>query len=141
MQLRCPQCGTTYDVSQYPPGHSFACTCGNRLEVGAAATPSTPSMGAPAASTGGSFGGSGFGAADPGMQPIIKVLVFLANLCFSPLAAIVSLIVWFVIREKQPNMAKDLCLMTWIPFAIAAVLWILYFLFVGVAIFSSAAAG
>ena len=28
MELRCPQCGTVYDVSGYAPGHTFACACG-----------------------------------------------------------------------------------------------------------------
>ena len=130
-QLQCPNCGTVYDVSQYPPGHRFQCTCGNELSVSHA---------------GGTMGGPGaMGAApaapgaDPGLQPWVKVLVFLANLCFSPLAALVSTIIYFVIKDQKPRTAKDLCQMTWIPFAIAAVLWILYFVFVfGVAILGSA---
>ena len=51
---------------------------------------------------------------------MVKALVFLANLCFSPLAAILALIVWLLIREEKPRTADDLCKFTWIPF----VLWI-----------------
>ena len=77
--------------------------------------------------------------ADPGLQPVIKALVFLGNLCFSPLAALVSTIIYFVIKDQKPRTAKDLCQMTWIPFVIACVLWILYFVFVfGLAILGSA---
>jgi hypothetical protein len=122
-QLRCPNCGTIYDVSQYPPGHRFQCSCGRELEVDVTptATASTTATGpVPSPPPG----------PDPGMQPIVKVLVFLANLCFSPLAALVSTIIYFVIRDQKPRTAKDLCQMTWIPFAIACVLWILYFVFV-----------
>lgn len=129
-QFTCPHCGTVYDVSRYPQGHRFQCTCGRGLEVGLplselgampASTPPLPP------------------SADPGLQPIIKALVFLANLCFSPLAALVSTIIYFVIKDQKPRTAKDLCQMTWIPFAIACVLWILYFIFVfGLAILGSA---
>lgn len=34
--LDCPHCGTIYDVSRFPAGHSFACVCGRSLEVAAA---------------------------------------------------------------------------------------------------------
>lgn len=127
-QLTCPHCGTVYDVSRYAPGHRFQCSCGRSLEVGAplselGAMPASPPPAGP----------------DPGLQPVIKVLVFFGNLCFSPLAALVSTIIYFVIKDQKPRTAKDLCQMTWIPFAIACVLWILYFVFVfGIAILGSA---
>ncbi|MFN2419967.1 MAG: hypothetical protein ABR527_01095 [Gemmatimonadota bacterium] len=127
-QLQCPNCGTTYDVSQYPPGHRFQCTCGRELTVGASSGSGAPTPG-PAAATPGT---------DPGLQPVIKALVFLGNLCFSPLAALISTIIYFVIKDQKPRTAKDLCQMTWIPFVIACVLWILYFVFVfGIAILGS----
>ncbi len=128
-QLRCPSCGTVYDVSRYPAGHRFQCTCGHGLQVVApfAAVGAMPATPPPPPS------------ADPGLQPIIKVLVFFGNLCFSPLAALVSTIIYFVIKDQKPKTAKDLCQMTWIPFVIAMVLWILYFVFVfGLAILGSA---
>jgi hypothetical protein len=128
-QLQCPNCGTTYDVTQYQPGHRFQCTCGRELTVGAtsSAMPAGPGP------------GSATPSSDPGLQPIIKVLVFLGNLCFSPLAALISTIIYFVIKDQKPQTAKDLCQMTWIPFVIAAVLWILYFVFVfGIAMLGSA---
>ena len=58
---------------------------------------------------------------DPGLPPLVKALVFFANLCFSPLSAIIALIVWLLIRDDKPRTADDLCKFTWIPF----VLWIL----------------
>ena len=129
-QLQCPNCGTVYDVSQYPSGHRFQCSCGRDLTV---ASPLS-SVGAMPATTPPPPPG-----ADPGLQPLIKALVFLGNLCFSPLAALVSTIIYFVIKDQKPNTAKDLCQMTWIPFVIAVILWILYFVFVfGLAIMGSA---
>ena len=129
MKMTCPQCGTEYDVSQYPEGHTFQCQCGHELTVGAhQATPATMAGGAPAPGA--------HRAADPGLQPIVKVLVFFANLCFSPLAAIASVVVWLVIKEERPRTAKDLCQMTWIPFVVWAILVGLYIAFMGVAIFS-----
>ena len=129
MKLTCPQCGTVYDVTQYPEGHTFQCQCGNELKVGpqpsvAAAGPGTAPP-APVPS-----------GPDPGLQPIVKVLIFFANLCFSPLAAIASLVAWFVIKDQKPRTAKDLCQMTWIPFVVWCVLIALYFIFVGTMIFS-----
>jgi hypothetical protein len=129
MKLTCPQCGTVYDVTQYAEGHTFRCQCGNALKVGAqpsvaAAAPGTVPP-APVAS-----------GPDPGLQPIVKVLVFIANLCFSPLAAIASVVVYFVIKDQKPRTAKDLCQMTWIPFVVWAVLVGLYFVFMGTMIFS-----
>ena len=129
-QLRCPNCGTVYDVSQYQAGHRFQCSCGRDLQVSAPFA----AVGAMPASTPPPPPG-----ADPGLQPIIKVLVFFGNLCFSPLAALVSTVIYFVIKDQKPRTAKDLCQMTWIPFVIAMVLWILYFVFVfGLAILGSA---
>ncbi|HET6340822.1 MAG TPA: hypothetical protein VFG78_01420 [Gemmatimonadota bacterium] len=106
MELRCPQCGTVYDVSGYAPGHTFACACGQTLKVSAA-----PVGGAPPQVRG----------PDPGLPGLVKALVFFANLCFSPLSAIIALIVWLLIRDDKPRTADDLCKFTWIPF----VLWIL----------------
>ncbi|HUF89466.1 MAG TPA: hypothetical protein VMR66_05750 [Gemmatimonadota bacterium] len=133
MNLTCPQCGTVYDVSQYAQGHTFQCQCGRELKVGeagtapaaAAPTAAAPAGGAPPPKPG-----------DPGLEPIVKVLVFFANLCFSPLAAIASVVVWLVIKEERPRTAKDLCQMTWIPFVVWAILVGLYIAFMGVAIFS-----
>lgn len=129
MKLTCPQCGTVYDVSQYPEGHTFQCQCGHELRVGAsvpaaASAPGPAPMSPPGA------------VSDPGLEPIVKVLVFIANLCFSPLAAIASVVVWLVIKEQRPRTAKDLCQMTWIPFVVWAILVGLYFMFVGTMIFS-----
>ena len=133
MKLTCPQCGTVYDVSQYPEGHSFQCQCGRELTVGAhaptAASGGAASAGPPPISPAPPVG-------DPGLEPIVKVLVFIANLCFSPLAAIASIVVWLVIKEQRPRTAKDLCQMTWIPFLVWAVLVGLYIAFMGMAIFS-----
>lgn len=126
MKLTCPQCGTVYDVSQYPEGHTFQCQCGRELRVGAQAP--TPVQTGP--------GGPPPVVSDPGLEPIVKVLVFIANLCFSPLAAIASIVVWLVIKEQRPRTAKDLCQMTWIPFLVWAVLVGLYIAFMGMAIFS-----
>jgi hypothetical protein len=106
MELRCPQCGTVYDVSEYAPGHTFTCACGRSLEVAA-----LPAGGAPPL----------IRAPDPGLPGLVKALVFFANLCFSPLSAIIALIVWLLIRDDKPRTADDLCKFTWIPF----VLWIL----------------
>ena len=129
MKLTCPQCGTVYDVTQYAEGHTFRCQCGNELKVGAHPAPVAAAGpgAAPAAVPSGP---------DPGLQPIVKVLVFIANLCFSPLAAIASVVVYFVIKDQKPRTAKDLCQMTWIPFVVLAVLVGLYFLFMGTMIFS-----
>ena len=114
MELRCPQCATVYDVSSYPAGHTFTCPCGRPLEV-----PSPPPGGAlpPVRHT------------DAGLPPMVKALVFLANLCFSPLAAILALIVWLLIREEKPRTADDLCKFTWIPFVLWIVLVGLYIVF------------
>ena len=106
MELRCPQCGTVYDVSDYAPGHTFACACGQTLEVPAALAGGAPPQVRPP---------------DPGLPGLVKALVFFANLCFSPLSAIIALIVWLLIRDDKPRTADDLCKFTWIPF----VLWIL----------------
>lgn len=130
MKLTCPQCGTVYDVTQYAEGHTFQCQCGNELKVGpqpasvASAAPGGPPVAPPPAGS------------DPGLQPIVKVLVFIANLCFSPLAAIASVVVYFVIKDQKPRTAKDLCQMTWIPFVVWAILVGLYFIFVGTMVFS-----
>lgn len=134
MKLTCPQCGTVYDVSQYPEGHAFQCQCGRELTVGthapaAASAGAAPAGPPPPISPAGPVG-------DPGLEPIVKVLVFIANLCFSPLAAIASVVVWLVIKEQRPRTAKDLCQMTWIPFLVWAILVGLYFVFVGTMIFS-----
>lgn len=132
MNLTCPQCGTVYDVSQYPEGHTFQCQCGRQLVVEkAAAAPATP----PQATAPASPPRAGT-VSDPGLEPIVKVLVFFANLCFSPLAAIASVVVWLVIKAERPKTAKDLCQMTWIPFVVWAILVGLYILFVGVTVFS-----
>ena len=136
MNLTCPQCGTVYDVTQYAEGHTFRCQCGNQLTVGpqpasvAAAGPGGASAAVPGRTP------AVPGGPDPGLQPIVKVLVFIANLCFSPLAAIASVVVYFVIKDQKPRTAKDLCQMTWIPFVVWAVLVGLYFLFMGTMIFS-----
>ena len=130
-QLQCPNCGTIYDVSQYPSGHRFQCTCGNELSVASSPGPIAGGPGAMAATPTPP-------GADPGLQPVIKGLIFAGNLCFSPLAALISTIIYFVIKDQKPRTAKDLCQMTWIPFVIACVLWILYFMFVGVALIGSA---
>jgi hypothetical protein len=129
MKLTCPQCGTVYDVSQYPEGHTFQCQCGHelRVEAGVPAAASAPGP-APTSPPG--------AVSDPGLEPIVKVLVFIANLCFSPLAAIASVVVWLVIKEQRPRTAKDLCQMTWIPFVVWAILVGLYLMFVGTMIFS-----
>lgn len=130
MKLTCPQCGTVYDVTQYSEGHTFQCQCGNQLKVGpqpASVAAAGPGVAPPAPIPAGP---------DPGLQPIVKVLVFIANLCFSPLAAIASVVVYFVIKDQKPRTAKDLCQMTWIPFVVWAVLVGLYFLFMGTMIFS-----
>jgi hypothetical protein len=131
MKLTCPQCGTVYDVSQYPEGHTFQCQCGRELTVGAPvpAAASVGPAGPPPISPARPVG-------DPGLEPIVKVLVFIANLCFSPLAAIASIVVWLVIKEQRPRTAKDLCQMTWIPFLVWAVLVGLYIAFMGMAFFS-----
>jgi hypothetical protein len=127
MKLTCPQCGTVYDVSQYAEGHTFQCQCGRELKVGAHVP--APVSGTPPGAPPGAV-------SDPGLEPIVKVLVFFANLCFSPLAAIASVIIWLVIKQQRPRTAKDLCQMTWIPFVVWAVLVGLYIMFMGMAIFS-----
>jgi hypothetical protein len=131
-QLQCPNCGTIYDVSQYPSGHRFQCSCGRDLQVGAVpagavgAMPATPPPPPPP-------------GADPGLQPIIKALIFVGNLCTTPFGPLVSTIFYFVFKDQKPRTAKDICQMTWIPFAIACVLWILYWVFVvGLAMIGSA---
>ncbi|HEY7473007.1 MAG TPA: hypothetical protein VIE68_11735 [Gemmatimonadota bacterium] len=126
MKLTCPQCGTVYDVTQYAEGHTFQCQCGRELKVGAPAPAPIPA----------SASGAPPIAGDPGLQPIVKVLIFFANLCFSPLAAIASTVAWFVIKDQKPRTAKDLCQMTWIPFVVWCILIGLYFMFVGTMIFS-----
>jgi hypothetical protein len=133
MKLTCPQCGTVYDVSQYSQGHTFQCQCGRELTVGAQ-VPAGVSAGASPAGVPPISPSRPVG--DPGLEPIVKVLVFIANLCFSPLAAIASVVVWLVIKEQRPRTAKDLCQMTWIPFLVWAVLVGLYIAFMGMAIFS-----
>ena len=135
MKLTCPQCGTVYDVTQYAEGHTFRCQCGNELTVGPKpagemAGPQGASMAAPGRPA------PAPGGPDPGLQPLVKVLIFIANLCFSPLAAIASVVVYFVIKDQKPRTAKDLCQMTWIPFVVWCVLIGLYFLFMGTMIFS-----
>ena len=139
MKLTCPQCGTEYDVSQYPEGHTFQCQCGRELKVGAHEPAPTPAAAGAAAVGTGAAGA--YPAADPGLQPIVKVLIFFANLCFSPLAAIASLVAWFIIKDQKPQTAKDLCQMTWIPFVVWAVLVALYMMFMGMAIFSGIMGG
>ena len=129
MKLTCPQCGTVYDVSQYPEGHTFQCQCGRELRVGARVPAAASAPGPVPTSPPGAV-------SDPGLEPIVKVLVFIANLCFSPLAAIASVVVWLVIKEQRPRTAKDLCQMTWIPFVVWAILVGLYLMFVGTMIFS-----
>ncbi len=123
MHLTCPQCGTIYDVSEYPKGHAFDCQCGNALEVGAPVKTSNgddttpPSSAAPPAPAG----------ADTGLEGGIKALLFFLNLCFTP---VVGLVWWLIIRQDKPRTAKDVCTFTWIPAVIAIVLWGLYFLFI-----------
>lgn len=145
MNLTCPQCGTVYDVSQYPEGHVFQCQCGRELTVGAAGAsgppPASPPLSNAPVSGAPIPGGSPPAPSDPGLEPIVKVLVFFANLCFSPLAAIASTVVWLVIKAERPRTAKDLCQMTWIPFVLWAILIGLYIAFMGVAIFSGIMGG
>lgn len=124
MHLTCPQCGTVYDVSDYPEGHEFQCQCGHTLTVGPKAPtvagsppPPGPAGGPPPPAT----------PADTGLETGIKVLLFFLNLCFTPL---VGLVWWLIIRQDKPRTAKDVCTWTWIPAVIAIVLWGLYFLFV-----------
>lgn len=136
MKLTCPQCGTVYDVTQYAEGHTFRCQCGNELRVGAQPVPMAAGPGGVSAAGPGSAPTAVPSGPDPGLQPIVKVLVFIANLCFSPLAAIASVVVYFVIKEQKPRTAKDLCQMTWIPFVVWAVLVGLYLMFMGTMIFS-----
>lgn len=134
MKLTCPQCGTVYDVTQYSEGHTFQCQCGRELRVGAH-EPVVAAAGSTAGPTAPPVVPAPVGP-DPGLQPIVKVLIFFANLCFSPLAAIASLVAWFIIKDQKPRTAKDLCQMTWIPFVVWCVLIALYFMFVGTMIFS-----
>ena len=125
--MTCPQCGTVYDVSNYSPGHSFACQCGRNLTVGAESYAATSAP-----------GGGGFTAGprgpDNGLDGGIKALLFFLNLCFTPL---VGLVWWLIIRNDKPRTAKDVCTFTWIPAIIAIVLWVLYMMFVGVAMLGS----
>ena len=115
MELSCPQCGTVYDVTAYTAGHTFSCPCGATLEV-------------PAASARGAV--PPVRSADPGLPGLVKALVFVANLCFSPLSAIIALIVWLLIRDDKPRTADDLCKFTWIPFVLWIVLVGLYMVLV-----------
>lgn len=94
MTLTCPSCGTSYDVSQYPPGHRFDCTCGQPLSV-----PATPPRVDP----------------DPGLSGGLKALLFFLNLCVTP---VVGIVWYFVIRREKPATASDVCTFTWIPFVI-----------------------
>lgn len=131
MHLTCPQCGTVYDVTEYPQGHTFQCSgCGRTLTVGAAgeegATPATPPATPPPAPVG------AVRPVDAGLEPPIKVLLFFLNLCFTPL---VGLVWWLIIRQDKPRTAREVCTWTWIPAVIAVVLWGLYFLFmIGIAL-------
>lgn len=120
MHLTCPQCGTVYDVSEYPEGHTFQCQCGRTLEVGTAPEATAPGHPTPAAAPPPA-------GRDDGLEPGIKALLFFLNLCFTP---IVGLVWWLIIRQDKPRTAKDVCTWTWIPAVIAIVLWGLYFLFV-----------
>lgn len=133
MHLTCPECGTVYDVTEYPEGHRFRCECGRELEVGAPAEePAGPAGGAtpPHASP------PTARPTDAGLEPGIKVLLFFLNLCFTP---IVGLVWWLIIREDKPRTAGEVCTWTWIPAILAIVLWGLYFLFVvGMALAASA---
>lgn len=115
MNLECPKCGTVYDVSAYPPGHKFDCTCGNTLTVS-----STPPI-----------AGTPFAAGkDTGLDAGLKVLLFFLNLCVTP---VVGVVWYFVIRREKPRTAKDVCTFTWIPF----VVWlVLIGLFVVLGVFS-----
>lgn len=120
MHLTCPQCGTIYDVTEYPEGHTFQCQCGRTLEVASpaegSAAPPPPAATPPRAPT-----------ADAGLEPGIKALLFFLNLCFTP---VVGLVWWLIVRQDKPRTAKDVCTFTWIPAVIAIVLWGLYFLFI-----------
>ncbi len=125
MELRCSQCGTMYDVSQYSPGRSFACQCGRTLEVGATETVATGGL--PPIVT-----------SDPGLSGSVKALLFLGNLCAWPMP-IISLIAWFLIRDTKPRTADDVCKYTWIPFVIFILLFGLYIVFVlGISMISEA---
>lgn len=119
MHQTCPQCGTVYDVTEYPEGHTFQCQCGRTLEVGSPAEPGAvpPPTGTPPRAA----------VADPGLEPGIKALLFFLNLCFTP---VVGLVWWLIVRQDKPRTAKDVCTFTWIPAVIAIVLWGLYFLFI-----------
>lgn len=122
MQLTCDRCGTVYDVSDYPEGHRFTCTCGRELEVGTMSASGPPGAGPPPTVA--------RAEPDPGLPTVAKVLVFIGNLCFSPLAAIASTVVWIVIRDDRPRTARELCTLTWIPFLLWVLLIGLYMIFV-----------
>lgn len=126
MHLTCPQCGTVYDVSEYPKGHSFQCQCGRTLEVGASPQ-GVPQAAAPGGAPEPAPAPRPPAGTDTGLEPGIKALLFFLNLCFTP---IVGLVWWLIVRQDKPRTAKDVCTWTWIPAVIAIVLWGLYFLFV-----------
>jgi hypothetical protein len=119
VHLACPSCGTLYDASGYPPGHAFTCACGQAMVVPEAA----PAAPGPVLAQ---VGGGGAEAVrstppapgpDPGLDPWVKVLVFLGNLCFTPL---IGLIAWVVVRRDRPRTASEICTLTWIPVALWA---------------------
>ncbi|MDX1661016.1 MAG: hypothetical protein R3326_04420 [Gemmatimonadota bacterium] len=125
MHLTCPECGTVYDVTEYPEGHTFECECGRTLEVGTPAEPAAEG-GAPPPPVASSPPAGGV-ARDTGLEPGIKALLFFLNLCFTP---VVGLVWWLIVRQDKPKTASDVCTFTWIPAVLAIVLWGLYFLFV-----------
>lgn len=129
MHLTCPQCGTVYDVSEYPEGHTFQCQCGRTLTVGAQPPAAGGGTGAAGSTPAGPppTGGAPPAGVDTGLEPGIKVLLFFLNLCFTP---VVGLVWWLIIRQDKPRTAKDVCTWTWIPAVIAIVLWGLYLLFI-----------
>jgi hypothetical protein len=131
VQLACPSCGTLYDVSGYPAGHAFTCSCGRALTVPEPPVPAAAGAAGPVLATeaGGAAAPAGaIGPADPGADPgldgWVKILVFLANLCSSPLVGLVS---WVIVRADRPRTAAQICTLTWIP----VVLWAV-FVFVAV---------
>ena len=117
MQLACPSCETLYDVSDYPPGYAFTCTCGRPLTVPHAA-PASGSAGGSGPFLATSAGGAATPSADPGLEGWVKVLVFGLNLCFTPL---VGLVWWLIVRKEKPKTAGELCTLTWIPVVLWAV--------------------
>jgi hypothetical protein len=134
VQLACPSCGTLYDVSGYPAGHAFTCSCGRALTVPEPPVPAAPGAAGPvlageaagAPAQGGAIGapdpagaiGPADRGADPGLDGWVKVLVFLANLCSSPLVGLVS---WVIVRTDRPRTAAQICTLTWIPVVLWAV--------------------